>query len=282
MIYTKEDIANFKDSVFTYLLIDEADHILTITLNRPEKKNAMNPVMINEIAFALSYAHYNNDIWVVVIAANGDVFCAGADLKAFAGLSRPNSRGGDQDTTNSTIPEPSAEVLLGEIFTQLHKPSIAKVHASVYAGAFLIICGCTHVIAADNATFSLPEVKRGIWPMQVMQSLLDIMPPRKVLDLCMLGKTINSQEALDLGLITSKVPSNDLDNEVAGLTSKIFGNSPAAIKHGLRAFDELRAIDNDQKHAYLKKMLGEVLKTEDAREGITAFKEKRKPNWTGK
>jgi len=273
MIYTKEDIANFKDSVFTYLLIDEADHILTITLNRPEKKNAMNPVMINEIAFALSYAHYNNDIWVVVIAANGDVFCAGADLKAFAGL--------DQDTTNSTIPEPNTEVLLGEIFTQLHKPSIAKVHASVHAGAFLIICGCTHVVAADNATFALPEVKRGIWPMQVMQSLLNIMPPRKALDLCMLGKTINSQEALDLGIITSKVPPNDLDDEVAGLISKICSNSPAAIKHGLRAFDELRAIDKAQKHAYLKKMLGEVLKTEDAREGITAFKEKRKPNWTG-
>ena len=220
MIYTKEDVANFKDRVFAYLLIDEAEHVLTITLNRPEKKNAMNPVMINEIAFALSYAHYNNDICVVVMAANGDVFCAGADLKAFAG--------GDQDTTISTIPEPSAEVLLGEIFTQLHKPSIAKVHAPVYAGAFLIICGCTHVVAADNATFSLPEVKRGIWPMQVMQSLLNIMTPRKVLDLCILGKTINSQEALDLGLITSKVPPNDLDNEVAGLASKIFGNSPAA------------------------------------------------------
>ena len=274
MIYTKEEVANFKDRIFAYLLIDEAEHVLTITLNRPEKKNAMNPVMINEIAFALSYAHYNNDIWVVVMAANGDVFCAGADLKAFAG--------GDQDTTNSTIPEPSAEVLLGEIFTQLHKPSIAKVHAPVYAGAFLIICGCTHVVAADNATFALPEVKRGIWPMQVMQSLLNIMPTRKVLDLCILGKTINSREALDLGLITSIVSPNDLDNEVAGLASKIFGNSPAAIKHGLRAFDELRSIDNDQKHAYLKKMLGEILKTDDAREGITAFKEKRKPNWTGK
>ena len=274
MIYTKEETSNFKDRIFAYLLIDEQDHVLTITLNRPEKKNAMNPVMVNEIAYALSYAHYNNDIWAVVIAANGDVFCAGADLKAFSG--------GDQDTTNSTIPEPNTEILLGEIFTQLHKPSIAKVHAPVYAGAFLIICGCTHVVAADDGTFSLPEVKRGIWPMQVMQSLLNIMPPRKALDLCILGKTINSQEALDLGLITSKVPTNDLNNEVAGLTSKICSNSPAAIKHGLRAFDELRAIDNDQKHAYLKKMLGEVLKTEDAREGILAFKEKRNPVWKGK
>src|SRR3990172_950906 len=125
MIYTADQTSKFNNQKFAHLLIDEKDHVLTITLNRPEKKNAMNPVMVNEIAYALSYAHYNNDIWVVIIAANGDVFCAGADLKAFAG--------NDQDTTNSTIPEPSTEVLLGEIFIQLHKPSIAKVHAPVYA-----------------------------------------------------------------------------------------------------------------------------------------------------
>ena len=118
--------------------------------------------------------------------------------------------------------------------------------------------------------------------MQLMKSLLNIMPPRKVLELRMLGKTINSEEDLDLGLNTSKVPPKDLDNEVAGLSSKICSNSPAAIKHGLRAFDELRAIDKVQKHAYLKKMLGEVLKTEDAKEGILAVKEKRNSVWKGK
>src|SRR3972149_7080388 len=217
MIYTADQTSKFNNQKFAHLLIDEKDHVLTITLNRPEKKNAMNPVMLNEIAFALSYAHHNNDIWAVIIAANGDVFCAGADLNAFAG--------GYQSPASSTIPEPNAEVLLGEIFTQLHKPSIAKVHAPVYAGAFLIICGCTHVIAADNATFALPEVKRGIWPMQVMQSLLNIMPPRKALDLCMMGKTINSREALDLGIITSRVPLNNLDDEVNALIIKIADNS---------------------------------------------------------
>src|SRR3972149_10814414 len=99
MIYTREETSNFKDKIFAYLLIDEQGHVLTITLNRPEKKNAMNPVMINEIAFALSYAHHNNDIWAVIIAANGDVFCAGADLNAFAG--------GYQSPASSTIPEPN-------------------------------------------------------------------------------------------------------------------------------------------------------------------------------
>ncbi|MFH1320434.1 MAG: enoyl-CoA hydratase-related protein [Bacteroidota bacterium] len=274
MIYTKKEVANFQDQVFAYLQTEEKNHVFTILLNRPEKKNAMNQIMMNEIAFALSYTHYNNDIWAVVIEATGDVFCAGLDLKALPGQKQPE--------TNSTIPIPLSTVLLGELFTQMHKPCIAKVDARVYAGAFLIICGCTHVVATDNATFCLPEVKRGIWPMQVMQSLLNIMPARKALDLCMLGNTLSSREAYDIGLVTSIVSSDKLDDEVSGLTRQICSNSPAAIRYGLKAYDEMRAIDHSGTHRFLREMLNEVLKTEDAKEGILAFKEKRKPEWTGK
>jgi enoyl-CoA hydratase/carnithine racemase len=209
----------------------------------------------------------------VVIDANGDVFSAGADLKAFAGMS--------QEEHSSTIPEPKGEVLIAELFTQVHKPCIAKVHAPVLAGAFLIVCGCTHVVAADTATFSLPEVKRGIWPMQVMQSLIDILPARTALDLCMRGTKLNCAEAHELGLVTSITAANKLDATVNSLLEEIKANSPSAIRHGLKAYDELRSIADDQKQAYLKKMLFAVLGTADAAEGINAFKEKRSPNWTG-
>src|SRR3972149_2507358 len=117
MIYTAGQTSKFNNQKFAHLLIDEKTHVLTITLNRPEKKNAMNPVMINEIAYALSYAHYNNDIWAVVIAANGDVFCSGADLKSFSGQT---------EETVSTVPEPVSEIVLGNVFNGLHKPCIAK------------------------------------------------------------------------------------------------------------------------------------------------------------
>jgi len=274
MVYTAEEANNIKDQQFAYLQVEESDHVLTLTLNRPEKKNAMNPVMVQELAYSLSYAHYNNDVWCVLVGANGDVFCAGADLAAFMAK--------EPEPNDSTIPPPQTEILIGEMFLQLHKPCIAKVQGPALAGAFLLICGCTHVVAIDSAIFALPEVKRGIWPMQVMQSLLPIMPARKVLDMCMTGRTLSCEEALNLGIVTSMVSSGELNTEVETLIKNISDNSPTAIRQGLKAYDELRNIEMGERHAYLKKMLGEVLKSEDAKEGITAFKEKRKPNWTGK
>lgn len=271
--YTADQAADINKYTFAYLLTEEADHVLTLTLNRPEKKNAMNPVFMNEIVFALNYAKYNKDIWMVVFKANGDVFCAGADLKSFAG--------GAQEETGSTVPEPAGKVVIGEAFNKLYKPCIAQVHGNVYAGAFLLVCGCTHVVAAEQVSFSLPEVKRGIWPMQVMASLKPIVPARKLLDLCMRGKSISANEALELGIATQVVAADNLEKAVDELTTELKTFSPSAIKYGLKAWDELRNIEEEKQHPYLLGMLGEVLKTKDAAEGLSAFIEKRKPNWTG-
>ncbi len=273
MLYNSEQLATFKSQTFAYLIVEEKDHLLTITLNRPEKKNAMNPVLFRELAFALKYAKHNHDIWGVVIAANGDVFCAGADLKSFIGH--------DEDTI-SRIPEPKGEIILGDVFTRLHKPCIAKVHAPVYAGGFLIVCGCTHVIAVENATFSLPEVKRGLFPFQVMQSMLHIMPARTVLDFCIRAKSMNATEAEKIGLVSKVVTKETLDAEVQNLVNEIFQYSPSAIRLGLEAFDNLKKVPAAEAHTYLKQMLSLAIDTEDAAEGLAAFAEKRKPVWKGK
>ena len=272
MLYTTEQLLQIKQQTFAHLLVEEKDHLLTLTLNRPEKKNALNPVLFNELAYALTYANHSRDVWVVVIAAKGDVFCAGADLKAFAGAN---------ETTTSTVPAPNGEIVIGNIFNSLHKPCIAKVHAPVYAGGFLIVCGCTHVVATENATFSLPEVKRGLYPFQVMQSLLQIMQPRTVLDLCIRAKTLSATEAEKNGLVSKVVEQNKLDEEVQSLVDEIFQYSPSAIRLGLEAFDNLKNIPAAEAHSYLKQMLGECIQTEDAAEGMKAFIEKRKPVWKG-
>ncbi|MFY9310966.1 MAG: enoyl-CoA hydratase-related protein [Bacteroidia bacterium] len=270
MNYTKEQTQNLKQQTFAHLQIEESNHILTITLNRPEKKNAISPILAKEIAYAINYAHYSADVWVVVLGANGDVFCAGGDLKAFMGRA---------EETISTIPEPNGEVILGDLFNGLHKPCIAKVKAPVYAGGFLLICGCTYVYASPNTVFGLPEVKRGLWPFQVMQSMLQVMSPRAVLDYCLRGKTLNAGEAQKIGLV-SHVTEN-VDAEVQALAEEITQYSPSAIRLGLEAFDHLKTIPESEAHVYLKKMLSQAIKTEDAKEGMTAFAEKRKPNWKG-
>lgn len=271
MSYSKEQSATLNHT-FAYLQVSVSEHIMTMTLNRPEKKNAMNPVFMNEIVYALTHAKYNKDIWVVVLQANGDIFSAGADLKAFLGHT---------EETDSTIPEPEHPPVLGEAFNKLYKPCIAKIHGNAYAGAFLLICGCTHVIAAEQVTFALPEVKRGIWPMQVMASLKPIVPARKLLDLCMRGRTISAAEAMELGIATEVVSADALDNRVIELAEEIKTYSPSAIRLGLQAWHEMKDVAAKDEHPFLLKKLDDIRQTKDAVEGITAFAQKRAPQWTG-
>jgi methylglutaconyl-CoA hydratase len=272
--YTEEDVQKFSTVQFLYIKTSLSGHIFTITLSRPEKRNAFTPTMAEEITFALAYAHFNQEVRCIIVRAEGPVFCAGADLNAFHDSSA--------NIKNLSLPEIREEVKLGDAFAQLLKPSIAQVEGPVLAGGFLIICGCTFVISSSNATFSLPEVKRGIWPMQVMASLVHIVPARKVLEMCITGKSYNAEEAFDLGLVTQISQSENIGNEVAALAEQIVQNAPLAIQMGMKTFQNLSEIPENQKQSYLKAQLDLLLQTEDAKEGTLAFKEKRKPNWIGK
>lgn len=268
--YKEKDIQNIKSYKFDFIELDENDHVFTITLNRPKKKNALHPQMMNEIAFAMHYAHFNNSIWVVVFRANGDVFCAGGDLKAMMG---------DVEPYQSTVPVPEKEVLMGELFNSINKPTISLVEKNVYAGGFLIVAGSLYVIAEENLRFSLPEVKRGLFPMQVMASLIQVMPARKVLDWCVRGYSISVIQAKEQGLVTHISNQDNIENELSTLIKEILDNSPTAIRNGLEAYGHI--MDQSNQHEYLLEMLNKVIKSNDANEGFNAFKEKRKPHWTG-
>ncbi|MCB0511185.1 MAG: enoyl-CoA hydratase/isomerase family protein [Bacteroidetes bacterium] len=273
MTYTEEQIQNFNNQNFAYLIIEEKENVLYITLNRPEKRNAFHLYLANELAYALAYAHYTNSIWCVVLKANGPIFCAGADLKAFAGENTAEK--------TSTIPMPKDVIKLGDEFNGLHKPCIAQVHADVYAGGFLMIGGCTHVIAVESAKFGLPEVKRGIFPFQVMATLEPLMSARQLLDLCIRAKILSAKEAQEIGIVSEVVKEENLELRVQELIGEIKEQSPTAIRLGLKAFQEMKTKNAEEKHKYLHTMLMDCLKSKDAAEGLLAFKEKRKPNWSG-
>ncbi len=273
MIYTKTQTEALPKHRFAFIELEEKDHVLTITLNRPEKKNALNLTMVNELAFALHYAHFQDDVWVVVLQAKGNVFCAGADLKAM---------GSDAAESGSTIPAPREEVLLGELFNFLHKPSIAKVNGDVYAGGFLLLAGCTFVLASNHVKLGLPEVKRGLFPFQVMESLLQVMPPRKVLDWCIRGYNLDVGQAHEWGLVSKVTIEEAIDRDLDKLLQEILTNAPVAIRMGMEAYHQIHSSQSNQNHQYLREMLFKLLMTEDAREGISAFREKRTPVWKGK
>ena len=274
LFFKEEDVAKFDTVQFLYIKTFLKGNIFELTLSRPEKRNAFTPTMASEIAFSLAYAKSKIDIRCVIIKAEGPIFCAGADLNAFHD---PTA-----DQKNQTLPESIEEVRLGDAFASLHKPCIAQVEGSVFAGGFLIICGCTFVISVPDANFSLPEVKRGIWPMQVMASLLDIIPKRKILEMSITGKSYSAEEAKSFGLVTQIAEKEVIEYEVNKLADLICSNAPYAIKSGMEAFQKISDIAENDRHNYLKAQLNKLLKSEDAKEGTAAFKEKRNPIWKGK
>lgn len=269
MLYTAQQTNTLPETGFRYLLVSLADHVLTITLNRPDKKNALHPPLLAELAFALAHAHHNPAVWQVVLAATGDTFCAGMDLKAL-------SVGSGEE---ATVPEPAGPVRLGELMADLHKPCIARVQGAVYAGGFLLVGGATYVVAAESATFTLPEVKRGLFPFQVLALLLNIMPARTALDLCLRARTLTAAEALAVGLATQVVSPDVLDEAVQTLTRELSQFSPTAMQFGLRAAQELKRLPSDQQQAFLYDQFQQLQQTPDAREGMAAFVEKRPPIW---
>lgn len=271
MLYSPAQVQRFPQTAFRYLFVSEADHVLTIRLNRPEKKNALNPTLLNELAFAMAYAHYTPNVWIVVLAAEGTVFCAGMDLKSL-------SNGNIEETT---VPEPSGPVRLGELMAGLHKPCIGQVQGPVLAGGFLLVAGCTHVVAVESATFSLPEVKRGLFPFQVMASLLEIMPARVVMDWCLRGRTVAAPEAQQLGLVTDVGTPDQLETTVNELVNELKQFSPTAMQFGLRAYQQLKSLPRADWQSFLHEQFQEIQQTPDAKEGMAAFLEKREPKWGG-
>jgi enoyl-CoA hydratase/carnithine racemase len=132
-----------------------------------------------------------------------------------------------------------------------------------------------------SAKFGLPEVKRGIFPFQVMATLEPLMSARQLLDLCLRAKTLTAQEAKEIGLVSVVVQADNLETTVQQLVADIKEQSPTALRLGLKAFQEMKSKNADDKHKYLHAMLMQCLQSKDAAEGLLAFKEKRKANWTG-
>lgn len=256
---------SIENLIFQATKLDVSNHILTITLNRPEKKNALNNVMMNEINYALAYAKQERAIRVVIIAAEGDVFCAGADLNR------------KQEESNVPRLEGSDDISLS--IRHLYKPVICKIQGSVHAGALLMVTNCTHAIAVESAKFSAPEILRGVWPHMVMAGLFRVMPKRAGLDFIMRGKPIDSKKAEDWGLINESVKKEELNEKVDKLANELASLAPETMKFGLEAYEKQDSKSFDDALPYLKEQIAKCFESKDAKEGITAFLEKRKPNW---
>lgn len=254
------------------VILEKKGAALWITINRPEKRNAMNADVIAGIADGYRRAHDDTDVRAIVLTGTGEkAFCAGADLvnsgSAFAqDFSRPNGDLAD----------------LMRLSQNATKPAIARVNGVCMAGGMGLLCMTDMAVAADTAIFGLPEVKVGVFPMQVLALLQSIAPRRLVNEWCITGEPFDARTAKDAGLLNHIVPAAELDAKIDWLIARITDKSPTAIRRGKYAMRAIAAMSFDESIAYLESQIAILSMTEDAKEGLKAFAEKRKPVWPGK
>lgn len=264
---------------YSEILYEVRGAVARVTLNRPEKRNPLGPTTIGELLHALEAARADDAVRVIVLTGAGKVFSAGGDLSSMAST---GSGGTPLQATGGTATRPGTFVDLNIALTQVGKPTIAMVNGHALAGGLGLVVACDVAIAADDAQLGTPEINVGLWPMMIMATIFRNVPRKRGLELVMTGDKVSAADAAAMGLITRAVPKDKLEAEVDALAHKLAGKSPVVMRMGLEAFYKVQDLELEPALKYLQSQLVAVLGTEDAREGLTAFLEKRAPNWKGR
>jgi enoyl-CoA hydratase/carnithine racemase len=251
------------------LLTEMRGPVLWLTINREDKRNAVNQPVLAGLTEALASANRNRELRAVVITGAGSrAFCAGADLQSGKSFKFDYS-------------EP--HVGFANLFRQAKQstvPLIARVNGACMAGGMGIMGMCDMVVATPQAIFGLPEVKVGIFPAQVLSVIGNLLPRRVLADMCLTGEPLSAAQALEYGLIN--YIREDLDAGVDWLLGRMLDKSPAAIRRGLYTMKKIEAMAFEESMSFTESQIGLFALTEDAAEGQLAFREKRKPVWTGR
>lgn len=243
-------------------------HALWVRIDRPDRRNALNTEVLREIGRAVAGANGDPGTRAIVLTGTGDrAFCAGADLTdgpaVFAGYSEPTTDFG----------------ALARQVNGSRLPLIARVNGACVAGGMGLLGLCDLAIAADHAKFGLPEVRVGVFPMQVLVYLRTMLSARHVNELCLTGELIGAPRALEIGLVNSVVAPGDLDASVDDLVRRISLGSPAAIHRGRHVIAAMGSMDFAGALAFAEAQIAAAAQTPDAAEGLAAFNSKRLPDW---
>jgi enoyl-CoA hydratase/carnithine racemase len=256
------------------VVIERRDAVLVIRINRPEARNALNAAVMAGVGRGITEAETDPDIRTVVLTGTGDrAFCAGMDLRSFAG-------GG----ITPTAEEQQYMGAFGKFMSrgECAVPVIGAAQATALAGGFELLMACDLIVAAEGAQVGLPEVKRGLFAAGGGMLLSRRIPLAKALELTLTGDPIDVSEALALGLINRVVPADKVVDEAVALAERIAANGPLGVQASkkmvrmaaLQSAADVWAIHGEEQ--------GRVFSSEDAKEGSTAFVEKRPPVWKGR
>jgi enoyl-CoA hydratase len=250
------------------VLTSAEDGILVVTLNRPESRNAANKALAEGVVAAMDELDSNDELRVAILTGAGGTFCSGMDLKAFVTGETPHIPG--RGFAGLTESSPS-------------KPLIAAVEGYALAGGLELAISCDLIVAAENAKFGVPEVKRGLAAAAGgLVKLPRQIPSRVAMELALTGDFISAQRAYELGLINAVVPAGTALDAAKELAAKIAANGPLAVAKSKQVVMEQSDWSQGEMFSKQSDIVMPVFTSEDAIEGATAFAEKRAPNWKGK
>lgn len=253
------------------LLVSSEGGVARLVLNRPERRNAIGTQMVNELCWALEDAAADDAVRSVVITGAGNAFCAGGDFQ--------------QMTAGAEAGELPFKGDYKDLLLRLwrsDKPVVARVNGHAMGGGLGLVAACTFAVAANDAKLATPEIKVGLFPFMILALLERLVPRRALVEMMLSGRTLSGDEAAKLGLVNKAVPADSLDAAVKEYTDLVASRSPSTVRLGLRALRDTEELSLDEKLPILEQRLHECLATDDAREGLMAFLQKREPKWTGR
>jgi enoyl-CoA hydratase/carnithine racemase len=256
---------------FENILVNREDATAVITLNRPQRRNALSLALMQELLACLDEIGRDREVRAVILAAAGKVFCSGHDLSEMTGRDLAEYR---------QIFDVCSELMLK--IQAIPQPVIAEVHAIATAAGCQLVAACDLVVAAEEAAFATPGVKIGIFCSTPMVPLTRAIGRKRALQMLLTGEMVPARTAADWGLVNQVVPAAALQSATRQLACKVAEASPLVVSIGKQAFYTQIDLDQPKAYAYTKEVMSMNAMAADAQEGIGAFLGKRAPCWTGK
>ena len=258
---------------YTSIRYQVAEHVATITLDSPDTRNALSNDMLSELIDAFGTARDDDDVRCVVLTSSHEkVFSAGGSLDQFAA---------DVPLVHKHFATERFPTLF-KLIGQLGKPTICAANGHVLAGSLGIALACDLIVAKEGAGFGTPEINVGVFPFMIMALIYRNVPRKKTNELLLLGERLSAEEAREAGIVNKVVSAKEFDAAVDEWAKKLASKSPVLMKLGKDAMYRQLDMPFDEALDFLRSQLSLAFTTEDIKEGVTAFFEKREPQWTGR